>query len=95
MIRLECTTGGHNKFYEFHFMRATGRFTVKGLFGAIGHAPQEAIIYDGDNEEEAAREMQRKLTEKRKKGYVDVGATGVAAPLPTQKKRLTSRPSGR
>ena len=95
MIRMECTTGGHNKFYEFHLLKSEGRFTVKGLFGAIGRAPQETLIYDGDCEEEAAREMQRKLTEKRKKGYVEVCATGVAAPVPEQKKRMTSRLSGR
>ena len=84
MIRLECTTGGHNKFYEFHLLRNPGRFTVKGFFGAIGHAPQEAVIYDGDCEEEAAREMQRKLIEKRKKGYVQVGDPEAVPPLPEQ-----------
>ena len=95
MIRMECTTGGHNKFYEFHLLKSEGRITVKGLFGAIGRAPQETLIYDGDCEEEAAREMQRKLIEKRKKGYVQVGDPEAVPPLPEQKKRPTSRSSGR
>ena len=61
-IRLECTTGGHNKFYEFHGIQNNSRFTVKGLYGAIGQAPKEAIIYDGDDKYEANKEYQKKLT---------------------------------
>ncbi|MCX6138926.1 MAG: WGR domain-containing protein, partial [Ignavibacteriales bacterium] len=60
-IRLECTTGGHNKFYEFHSLQDNGRFTVKGLYGAIGQAPKVAIIYDGDSRSEAEKEFDKKL----------------------------------
>ena len=95
MIRLECTTGGHNKFYEFHFLRGKDRFTVKGLFGAIGHAPQETVIYDGENEESATREMKKKMIEKRKKGYVQVGSADGSIASGPQKKRAISRLSGR
>jgi ATP-dependent DNA ligase len=86
MIRLECTTGGHNKFYEFHLLRSTGRFTAKGLYGAIGQAPREAVIYDGDNEQEAVGEMQKKQLEKQKKGYIIVGSNGDQPPPPAQTK---------
>ena len=89
MIRLECTTGGHNKFYEFHLERINGRVTVKGLYGGIGKAPQETIIYDGDSYQEAQAELQKKQVEKQKKGYVEVCSSGI--PLPVQKKRVTSR----
>ena len=68
MIRLECTTGGHNKFYEFHGIESNGRFTVKGLYGRIGQAASESIIYDGDNKAEANKEFEKKKIEKLKKG---------------------------
>jgi predicted DNA-binding WGR domain protein len=88
MIRLECTTGGHNKFYEFHGIESNGRFTVKGMYGRIGQAASEAIIYDGDNKAEANKEFDKKKTEKLKKGYIVVSQNGKAAPAPTEKKRL-------
>ena len=91
MIRLECTTGGHNKFYEFHIAKTNGRVTVKGLYGGIGKAPQEAIIYDGDSEREAQAELQKKQIEKLKKGYVIVSSGGNPVLQPVQKKRVTSR----
>lgn len=72
MVRLECRTGGHNKFYEFHLHRTNGRVTVKGLYGAIGQAPKEALIYDGDSDAEARRELDKKQNEKLRKGYVVV-----------------------
>jgi predicted DNA-binding WGR domain protein len=87
-IRLECTTGGHNKFYEFHGIQSNGRFTVKGLYGAIGQAPKVAIIYDGDNRLEANNEFQKKLNEKKKKGYVVVAQNGRKVPASDEKKSL-------
>ena len=91
MIRLECTTGGHNKYYELHLSRGSESFTVEGLYGAIGQAPKKAMIYDGDNEQEALAEMQKKQLEKQKKGYVIVGSGGAISPAPVQKKRTISR----
>ena len=90
MVRLECTTGGHNKYYEFHGDEKNGRFIVKGLFGAIGQAPKEAIIYDGDSKSEAEKEFQKKKTEKLKKGYVVVPQNGksVAQPQVEEKKTM-------
>ena len=85
-IRLECTTGGHNKFYEFHGIQSNGRYTVKGLYGAIGQAPKVAIIYDGDNRLEANNELQKKLTEKKKKGYVLVTQNGQPVPASDENK---------
>ena len=88
-IRLECTTGGHNKFYEFHGIESNGRFTVKGLYGAIGQAPKVAIIYDGDSKREAEKEFDKKMAEKRKKGYVVVSQDGQKVhPVNSEKKRL-------
>ena len=86
-IRLECTTGGHNKFYEFLGIESKGRFTVKGLYGAIGQAPKESIIYDGDDKIAANIEYQKKLTEKKKKGYVVV-TNGKSTPATEEKKTL-------
>jgi ATP-dependent DNA ligase len=74
MTRLECTTGGHNKFYEFHISRTNDRITVRGLYGAIGQAPKEARIYDGDSEADARKELDRKQNEKLRKGYVVVSS---------------------
>ena len=88
IIRLECTTGGHNKFYEFHGIQNNGRFTMKGLFGAIGQAPKVVIIYDGDNKAEANNEFQRKLNEKKRKGYVVVTQNGASVPAPAEKKTI-------
>ena len=91
MIRLECTTGGHNKYYELHLSRGTNRYTVRGLYGAIGQAPKGALIYDGDNEQEALAEMQKKQLEKQKKGYVIAGTSSTLPSTPDQKKRTISR----
>ena len=87
-IRLECTTRGHNKFYEFHGQQNNGRYTVKALYGAIGQAPKVSIIYDGENKTEANEEFQKKLNEKKKKGYVLVAQNGETVPAPEEKKRL-------
>jgi predicted DNA-binding WGR domain protein len=72
MIRLEHTTGGHHKYYEFHKRQSNGRVVIIGYYGAIGQAPKEAIIYDGDSEAEARKELDRKQNEKLRKGYVVV-----------------------
>ena len=85
MVRLECTTGGSNKFYEFHLIKTNGRVMVKGIYGAIGQAGNVHIIYDGDNEKEAVKALQKKQNEKQRKGYVIVGGNGVTV----QKKTLT------
>jgi predicted DNA-binding WGR domain protein len=86
MIRLECTTGGHNKFYEFHGIESKGRFTVKGLYGRIGQAASESIIYDGDDKAEANKEFEKKKIEKLKKGYVVVSQNGKSSPALEEKK---------
>ena len=84
MTRLECTTGGSNKYYEFHLIKTNGRVMVKGIYGAIGQAGNVHIIYDGDSEEEAVKALQKKQNEKQRKGYVIVGDNGTV-----QKKTLT------
>ena len=84
-IRLECTKAKHNKFYEFQGFESNGRFTVKGLYGRIGQAASESIIYDGDNKAEANKEFEKKKTEKLKKGYIVVSQNGKAAPAPEKK----------
>jgi predicted DNA-binding WGR domain protein len=87
-VRLECTVGGHNKYYEFQGIESKGRYTVKGLYGAIGQAPKEAIIYDGDNKSEANKEFEKKKTKQLKKGYVVVSQNGKASPAPAEKKTM-------
>lgn len=88
MIRLECTRGGSNKYYELHLKEDKDRVTVTGFYGAIGQAPKEHPIYDGTSREEAIAEMQKKQIEKQRKGYYLVGNGG--SPAPVQKKTLSS-----
>ena len=90
MIRLECTIGSHFKFYELDLVRNNGHVVVKGLYGRIGQAGQEVIIYDGDDFNEAQAEMQKKQLEKQKKGYVIV-SNGNSQPAPAEKKRPNCR----
>ena len=87
-IRLENTSAGHNKFYEFVGVKAPGRFTVKGLYGRIGQSPNESIIYDGDDVNEANGQFYKKMAEKQKKGYVVVSNNGKAKPATEEKKTL-------
>ena len=92
-IRLECTNGSHNKFYEFVGIENKGRFNVKGLYGRIGQAPNEAIIYDGNVKADAQHEYEKKLKEKQKKGYAVVSANGKAVkPGTAEKKTLQMFP---
>lgn len=79
MVRLECRTGGHNKFYEFDLVRTNGHVKVTGSYGAIGQAPKDTVIYDGDSEAEARKELDKKQNEKLRKGYVVVGSNGESA----------------
>ena len=94
-IRLEHTTG-HNKFYEFHFIQSKNRYTIRGLYGAIGQAPKEHTIYDGSDEMEALAQLKKKQLEKQKKGYVVVSQNGNTIPSPAvaQKKTPTFPLSG-
>ena len=85
-IRLECTIGGHNKFYEFEGTESNGRFTVKGRYGRIGQAASEVVIYNGDNKAEANKEFERKMVDKKRKGYVVISNNGKSAPA--EKKRV-------
>ena len=85
MLRLECTRGSSNKFYELHLQEKGARVTVTGLYGAIGQAPKEHPVYDGDSRECAIAEMQKKQLEKQKKGYIIVGNA------PAEKKTVPSQ----
>jgi ATP-dependent DNA ligase len=87
-IRLEHTSGGHNKFYEMQFIQSKDRIAVRGLYGAIGQAPKETTIYDGSDEMEALTQLKKKQQEKQKKGYIVVSQNGntIPAPAPPQKK---------
>lgn len=90
-IRLENTSASHNKFYEFVGIKAPGRFTVKGLYGRIGQAPKETIIYDGDNVTEANSEFYAKFAEKQKKGYKVVSNNGKPAAQESEEKKTLLR----
>ena len=89
MIRLECTRGGSNKYYELDFKQKNGRVTVTCFYGGIGQAPKTHPIYDGDNKQEAIAAMQKKQLEKQKKGYIIVGNGTSSAPV--EKKTMTCR----
>ena len=96
-IRLEHTTGGHNKYYEFHFIHSKDRIAIRGLYGAIGQAPKEHSIYEGSDEMEALAQLKKKQLEKQKKGYIVVSQNGntIPAPATAQKKTPTFPLSGR
>jgi len=81
-IRLEHTTGGHNKFYEMQFIQSKDRVAVRGFYGAIGQTPKEHTIYDGADEMEALAELKKKQLEKLKKGYVVVSQNGQSTAVP-------------
>lgn len=92
MTRLECKIGGHNKFYEFHFVKKEGRISVTGFYGRIGQAPISHPLYDGDNEGEALAVMRKKQMEKQKKGYVVVGDSNGSPLEPSAQKKRTKSP---
>ena len=91
-IRLECTTGGHNKFYEFLGIESKGRFTVKGLFGAIGQAGQISVLYDGVSKTEGEKVFEKKKSEKLKKGYIVVSRNGSSVQPATEEKKTMMFP---
>ena len=88
MLRLENRQANHLKFYEFHGIEQNGRFIVKGIYGRIGQAGQETVIYDGTDRGEANREFERKKNEKLKKGYNVVSKDGRSIQAPEEKKSL-------
>lgn len=88
-FRLENTSAGHNKFYEFQGIQTNGRFTVKATYGRIGQAGQVSVIYDGVSKIDAEKEFQKKMQEKVKKGYVLVVKNGSQVTLPPVQKKTT------
>jgi ATP-dependent DNA ligase len=91
-IRLEHTTGGHNKYYEMQFIQSKGRIAIRGFYGAIGQSPKEHSIYDGDDEMQALAELKKKQLEKLKKGYVIVSQNGKPTPTPILAEKSTDVP---
>jgi predicted DNA-binding WGR domain protein len=89
MIRLENTLGNHFKFYELHYSKNNGRFTVKAIYGRIGQAGQSTIVYDGASEQDAIGEMQKKQLEKQKKGYILKDGNGKDTSVVPEKKERT------
>jgi len=66
-LRLECTTEGHNKFWECDLDGDTT--TVH--FGKIGSSPRESVKKHA-SAEKALQFYNRKVTQKKKEGYVAV-----------------------
>lgn len=65
-VRLECTSNGHNKYYELHYQEASPSNTWKAMYGAIGAKGQYA---------EYTHDMwEVKIKEKLIRGYVIVQA---------------------
>lgn len=75
MQRFECKTGGSNKYYEFETVRSNGQITINGYYGAIGKGRSLAVIYDGIDEVEAQKALDKKIAEKLKHRYLPVGET--------------------
>jgi bifunctional non-homologous end joining protein LigD len=92
-IRLEHTTGGHNKFYEMQFIHSKERIAVRGYYGAIGQASKEVMIYDGNDEMEALAQLKKKQLEKQKKGYIVVSQNGNTILSPTVPQKKTDLPA--
>ena len=62
--RYECTTEGHNKFWELTYNKDKGLYEAR--WGAIGSAGQGPTEYTGD-------QARKKIQEKLAKGYGLVG----------------------
>ena len=92
-IRLEHTTGGHNKYYEMQFIQSKERIAVRGLYGAIGQTPKEHTIYDGKDEMEAIAQLKKKQLEKLKKGYIVVSQNSRATPAETITQKTSDVPA--
>jgi predicted DNA-binding WGR domain protein len=73
MLRLECRSGGHNKYYEFDITITNGNYTADGYYGRIGNGPQISHLYSGANLADAHRAVTAKVNEKLQKGYIEVG----------------------
>jgi predicted DNA-binding WGR domain protein len=86
-VRLECTKGSSNKFYEFQGTQTNNRYTVNAIYGRIGQAGQISVIYDGVSESEAEKEFEKKKLEKLKKGYIVVSRNGNAVQPATEEKK--------
>lgn len=69
MIRLECTQGNSNKYYEIDIETEGNHIVTKAYYGRIGNAPQVSYLYSGDSREEAQAAMNSQRIAKIKKGY--------------------------
>jgi len=86
-VRLECREGTASKFWELEVAGAT--HTVR--FGRIGTAGQRKEKSFG-SAAEAQKAAEKLVAEKRKGGYVDVGAGAAASPPPPTAPARASRP---
>ena len=44
MLRLECRSGGHNKYYEFEIVREGLEYVATAYYGRIGNGSQTSHI---------------------------------------------------
>jgi len=99
IIRLECKTSGHNKFYEIWLEEPqSNQWKVMFQYGAIGNSPLQGTKtqtpvqrYEADNI------YQRLMNEKLAKGYVKVGGSAPASytNVPAKKTAPTSSYAGK
>jgi predicted DNA-binding WGR domain protein len=88
-IRLECTKGSSNKFYEFQGTQTNDRYTVKAVYGRIGQTGLVTVLYDGVSKTEGEKVFEKKKSEKLKKGYIIVSRNGNSVqPVVEEKKTL-------
>ena len=73
-VRMECTSHGHNKFYEVRLVASVvngqTQYTVSGAWGKISATPEVQVKYAGTNYSLAAATFGRVKAEKNKKEYV-------------------------
>jgi len=78
MLRLECRSGGHNKYYEFEIVREGLEYVATAYYGRIGNGPQTSHIGTSRILGDVTRAVTSKMSEKLAKGYVQVSDTGWA-----------------
>ncbi len=80
-VRLENTTGSHNKFYEIWIDRESGLYTVMFQYGRIGTSGVGGVKESGLTLASAQAVMADLRYSKQNKGYKKVSETANAAPL--------------
>ena len=90
MIRLECTQGNSNKYYEIEVEKEGKLIVTKAYYGRIGNAPQVSYLYSGDSQEDAQDALVSQRIVKTKRGYRLVKDTELPPNYPVPTKLIDS-----